>query len=707
MSARTASSLQIAGHLLLAIGVSGLLLALLIQAGLSDEAAQVFPRLLNILRSVSVPLLAVYVATSLLRTALQTWRYQLILRSSEPQVPDFLHIFLVTTSRNMFIDMLPSRLGELSYVAMLNRGHKVPVSSCLSSLALAFLFDLAALAVVIAFLAVYQLFLLELQWWLFLTALMVLLVFFAGLFLLFPGLNTFSSWAGKFLSKLQWAPGKRLAGKVTTLLDDLVRSLRYAREAGIARRLLLSSLGVRLAKYLGLYCLFYAVAVPHFPEVDTAMPSALMALISAEASASLPLPTFMGFGSYEAGGMLTMVALGASRSASMLIMLSLHLLSQAVDYLLGGAAFIAFMIMTMTEHKTLSTATVSSQKWRMPWYALAGLGLCAAAALFLLKEAREFRMRQTLVPPTEFGQALPPAGGEAQALAQTLQGRSGFIVWSSNRSGNHDLWQLSFPQGTLRQLTTNPHAEYFPRVSPDGNQLVFARSKEQWTSQRNFLGWDVYLLDLTTGRERLLAQDGNAPTWSADGTRVLFQRQGRQFVEFNLASGKEQVLLESGKNLDVPADTWLETASLSPDGSKVAVTFRGARRNTAVLGLDGSIRLTGNGCQLAWAPDGGYLFKVDHGGKQQNAIYRLDPQTLTAAKWLDAPGEFSHEYFPRIANTGDLLVYGASSGGHEHDKADYEIFLWQIGQPPETAVRLTHHSGNDNWPDIYLYPAQP
>ena len=71
-------------------------------------------------------------------------------------------------------------------------------------------------------------------------------------------------------------------------------------------------------------------------------------------------------------------------------------------------------------------------------------------------------------------------------------------------------------------------------------------------------------------------------------------------------------------------------------------------------------------------------------------------------KLFDAPGDYSHEYFPMIANTGDVLVYGASSEGHEHDTADYEIFLWAIGAPAKQAVRLTHHTGNDCWPDLYL-----
>ena len=46
-------------------------------------------------------------------------------------------------------------------------------------------------------------------------------------------------------------------------------------------------------------------------------------------------------------------------------------------------------------------------------------------------------------------------------------------------------------------------------------------------------------------------------------------------------------------------------------------------------------------------------------------------------------------------------MLGASAGGHEHDVADYEIFLWQVGAPADQVQRLTFHSGNDNWPDIY------
>ena len=108
---------------------------------------------------------------------------------------------------------------------------------------------------------------------------------------------------------------------------------------------------------------------------------------------------------------------------------------------------------------------------------------------------------------------------------------------------------------------------------------------------------------------------------------------------------------------------------------------------------------------MAWARDRRSVFFVGHGGRQQNALYRLVPGGR-AELWLDLPGDFSHEYFPRQSADGRFLVFAASAGGreHEHDAGDYELFLWRIGDPGEKAVRLTYHTGNDSWPDLYLFP---
>ena len=70
-------------------------------------------------------------------------------------------------------------------------------------------------------------------------------------------------------------------------------------------RVLLLSLCVRAAKYTGLYVLYQGVVAPSFPRLAGAQPlSILCTLLSAEAGASLPIPSFMSFGTYEDVGFL-------------------------------------------------------------------------------------------------------------------------------------------------------------------------------------------------------------------------------------------------------------------------------------------------------------------------------------------------------------------------------------------------------------------
>lgn len=213
--------------------------------------------------------------------------------------------------------------------------------------------------------------------------------------------------------------------------------------------------------------------------------------------------------------------------------------------------------------------------------------------------------------------------------------------------------------------------------------------------------WDIWLLDLKSGKEKLLVKNGNVPTWSADGKAVYFQRNAIQVVKIEVKTSKERIIYQSGKNIKLPPKTELQTPNISSNG-RLAVTFRKSMRATAVVSPDGKVQKIGNGCQLIWAPADDYLVKVDDGGRGGNTFYKIDPKTLVPEKWFDAREPYSHEYFSKIANSGDTLVYGASSGGHEHDSADYEIFLWPIGTPESEVIRLTFHTGNDCWPDLYL-----
>ncbi len=292
---------------------------------------------------------------------------------------------------------------------------------------------------------------------------------------------------------------------------------------------------------------------------------------------------------------------------------------------------------------------------------------------------------------------------ERVAFAKVLGERRGFVVWSSNRFGDAEILMATLPDLHLRRLTNHPHVDYFPRISPDGKRIAFARSKAPGVSHRKSAPWDVFVYDIDRGEERLAARDGNTPTWSADGRTLYFQRNEGQVVAHALVTGEERVLAASGTGA-IPPGVSLGTPSVNDRTGEILVTLRGRTRMTARITPDGNLHRVAGGCQIAWSPDGRFTYWVGDGGRLKNLFYRADPQGKQARPWLDLPGRFSHEYFPKWSNIGDVLVFGASRGGHEHDRADYDIFLWRIGTPSSAALRVAAHPANDNWPDVYLRP---
>jgi hypothetical protein len=113
-----------------------------------------------------------------------------------------------------------------------------------------------------------------------------------------------------------------------------------------------------------------------------------------------------------------------------------------------------------------------------------------------------------------------------------------------------------------------------------------------------------------------------------------------------------------------------------------------------------------NGCELNWNAKGNRLFQVhpSTGLDGSNRIVSVDKDSLELNTLIDLSGEFSHEYWPQESSNSEFMIFGASRSNkeHEHDVADYEIFLWKVGSQPHEATRLTFHTGNDNWPDVFI-----
>ncbi len=482
-------------------------------------------------------------------------------------------------------------------------------------------------------------------------------------------------------------------------MEKLAEAFEETRRAGIFWNTFLLSLGVRVFKYAGLYCVFQAVAVPSFTELANApFSNVLLALLAAEASASLPIPTFMSFGAYEAGGLLALKLIGFSAAGSAIAMLGIHIVTQCIDYTVGGIGLVIFLLASRGDQKK-----GASRPRRQLVFAAVGVLVLLLGAGFLLMQYRSVKKLGSITAPRP-GAAVQISPTKREAVRALTRNLNGFMVWSSNRYGSHDILLRTFPDLATKQLTKHPHTETFPRISPDGVRVVFCRSQVPWVSQRDPLPWDVYIVNVESGEERLVANNGNTPTWSEDGTKVYFQRNAGEFVEYHLESRKENVLFASGRAA-IPEDVQLQTPDYNARTGQLAVTLRTRPRITALYGPDGHHMKVGGSsqCQLAWARDYSHLYLIEN-RRKKNQVYKFMPDSGQTKPWFDLTGRFNHEYFPRQSNDRAYLVLGASRGKdeHEHDSADYEIFIWRVGSPHQDAVRLTYHTGNDSWPDLYV-----
>jgi TolB protein len=178
---------------------------------------------------------------------------------------------------------------------------------------------------------------------------------------------------------------------------------------------------------------------------------------------------------------------------------------------------------------------------------------------------------------------IPASGGEDRPLVSrtgddglarfTPDGRS--IVFSSDHTGEFQVWQVSASGGAPKRVRANAAREYQADVSPDGTTLALLTNLDG--PER------LVLLDLRSGAQRELVRHGEDtifgnPHWSPDGRFITYSsnhRFGHQIYLVEVASGTERRLTSVGSGGCEPR--------FSRDGRKVLYVSRGHLRPTSRL----------------------------------------------------------------------------------------------------------------------------
>ena len=139
--------------------------------------------------------------------------------------------------------------------------------------------------------------------------------------------------------------------------------------------------------------------------------------------------------------------------------------------------------------------------------AIAALGLAAVAI-------GSYVIWKALAGPRSAPRTLSRVTFEEGLQAQPTWSPDGrFIAYTSDQTGNFDIWVQPLAGGRAVQVTTDPAADWQPAWSPDGNTLAFRSERD---------GGGIFLAPAFGGRERRLTTFGFLPQWTPDGSQLLF-----------------------------------------------------------------------------------------------------------------------------------------------------------------------------------------
>jgi len=306
--------------------------------------------LLNTLSQIHLPFLCFFMLISLANTFLRSWRYRWLLL---PQKIGYGTVFLVTLIRNVFVDLLPARIGSLSYIYILNKRLNFSFESAASSLLVSIFFDFLTLSPFLILAAVVvgsggSAVPLSLM-------IMAALFFFVLVFVLYLRLHPLLLFAIRIIEAV--LQGLRLQDKswALALIEKghlTITELDGIKQRGIFWPLFIVSFFIRSAKYGALYFLLASLLKSHgFALRQISFWMTVLGINGAELTSVLPIKGIGGFGTWESAWALSFQLMDFDSRLAVITGIGVHLITNLFEYMLGIAAILVLVAPLLLKKK--------------------------------------------------------------------------------------------------------------------------------------------------------------------------------------------------------------------------------------------------------------------------------------------------------------------------------------------------------------------
>jgi Tol biopolymer transport system component len=200
------------------------------------------------------------------------------------------------------------------------------------------------------------------------------------------------------------------------------------------------------------------------------------------------------------------------------------------------------------------------------------------------------------------------------------------VLFSSNRSGNLDLWSIATDGGTVRRITDDNAEDWDPAFTPDGKKIV-------WSSGRSG-NLEIWIANADGSEAKQISHDGNDaenPTATADGQWIVYNSfnpvkagiwkvrpDGTQATQVVKARTSLPEVSPDGQYVSYLFDartlrTQVRVARVS-DGQDmgISIPIRNVRRTSAILG------------RTRWTPDGKSIAFLGQNDEGVNGVFLQD-----------------------------------------------------------------------------------
>ena len=281
-----------------------------------------------------------------------------------------------------------------------------------------------------------------------------------------------------------------------------------------------------------------------------------------------------------------------------------------------------------------------------------------------------------------------------------------YIAFSSNRSGNYDIYIIDIKGENPQQLTNHPANEFSPAFSPDGHRMAYVSSRHDGYRE-------IYVMNLPTKVSHRLTnhpKHDNNPAWSPDGRWIAFDsnREGTHDIYKIQPDGENLQRLTHGEQNSY-------NAAWSPDSQFIA--FGSARKPPGIYIMDadgGNPRRLPNQPRLgrtpSWSPDGKQIAFSDYIILEGNHdilfrgrgkdIYTLNVDGSDLRQRTRHPAE---DWAPVWSPDGQSIVYYSKW----NEKSDIYLIEGGLGRH---GGQLTRHPANDihpTWVPKGFFPVSP